>query len=297
MSERTYRAVVAAAETADVTDSRTTWELADAVLAHVPAEDRAENGRRIGTGSPRAGGTSVPMRLAELANRMAADGITTPQGKPYTGKALSKLRLTAVAWPVSDRHDGVAFRTHQEAQSARARPVLADLVRATRTRRSIPAPPTIDEDAWRRAVERVRGSGPARGGYLVNANDVREALQRRRNVPERHPRGTATPAPSPTPSSGTAAARRDAAEQHDHNTTTAVLGDDAATSMAVVHARGELAKASDAVRAASRHLGRVVLNAERRESLRDDVIRLQEQVNMLAAQVAGAPADASEVTS
>jgi hypothetical protein len=290
VSERTYRAVVAAAETADATDSKSSWGLADAVLTHIP--DNGHGGDRRSS-TPRG----VLEQLGELAQRMADDGVTTPQGKPYTSKALSKLRLAAMAWPMDERHENVAFRTHQEAQSERARPVLASLVEVATTRRRVEAPATISEDAWQRAVGRVRGGGPARGGYLVNANDVREALQRRRNVPERHPRGAATPAPSPTPTGGTAAERRDAAEQHDHNATTAVLGDDTAVSMAVVHARGELAKANEAVMAASRHLARATLSDERRMELRADVIRLQEQVNMLAAQIAGAPADASDVLS
>jgi hypothetical protein len=171
----TYDQVAEAAKRLVTDDTKDTWALADAVLAHVPD----------GTGGkgfaydPREGG--VREALAELAEQMQADGVATPNGDPYTTSALDHLRETAMAWPKAERHNEAAYRTHQEAGSPKTMggKALATLCAVARGE-DVTRPRSILAAEWKTVCDRITAR---RKGWPVAANDVRIALQRKPNVP------------------------------------------------------------------------------------------------------------------
>ena len=180
----TYEQVVKAAQRLVTDDTKDTWGLADAVLAHVPEQ---QSGKRNDL-TPASGGGSVSNELADLAKQMKDDGISTQNGDPYTGSSLGHMRDTAMAWQTV-RHPEAAYRTHQEAGSPTTDggKVLAALCAVARGEKPV-KPRGIDADAWNKAVARVQAR---RKGFPVAANDVRVALERKVNVP------TAAPAVTP----------------------------------------------------------------------------------------------------
>jgi hypothetical protein len=193
----TYDQVVRAATRLVTDDTKDTWGLADAVLAHVPEE---QSGKRSDLLPASGEGGSVPERLSALAKRLGKEGVTTPVGEQYSQDSLRHLRDTAVAWAPSDRFNEAAYRTHQEAGSPKTEggKVLAALAAIARGE-AASKPRGIDADAWAKAVTRVESRTK---GFLVAANDVRMALKRQPNVPGREPtaadRKGALAASSPT---------------------------------------------------------------------------------------------------
>jgi len=184
MNQRTYAVVEEAARSLDRSDSRGTWTLAYAILAHIPADYSTAAGGAAPHSDPPRGG-SVPKQLAALAAAMDKAGVTAPNGAPYSPSSLKNLREMAMGWTKSERHDEAAYRTHQEAggREALGRKVLTALCAIARGEQ-VRRPLDVEAEAWGEAVKRVRAR--KRGsGYAVNANDVRIALERRPNLPGR----------------------------------------------------------------------------------------------------------------
>ena len=177
----TYDNVVRAAQRLLTDDTKDTWSLADAVLAHVPNQG---TGGRPGT-SPLAGGGFRPTdeQLTDTIAQMKSDGVTTPNGDAYTSSSLKHLRDAAMSWPEDERHPEAAYRTHQEAGSPRTDggKALAALCAVARGEK-VTRPRGLDLKAWDEACDRVRDR---KRGFLVAANDVRTALKRKTNVPGR----------------------------------------------------------------------------------------------------------------
>lgn len=175
----TYDKVAAAAQRLVTDDTKDTWALADAVLAHVPEQPSGQRNDLLLA----SGGGSVPERLATLVEALKLDGVTTPTGDPYSVSALAHLRDTAMTWPGDTRHPEAAYRTHQEAGSPNTEGgrVLAALAVVARGEGTF-KPRGLDKDAWEAACKRV---ADRRKGFPVAANDVRVALQRKTNLPGR----------------------------------------------------------------------------------------------------------------
>ena len=178
----TYDEVVRAAQRAVNDDTKDTWVMADAILAHVPGGS-GEQGRRTDL-SPREEGevSSVPDRLKYLAHMLTVEGVTTPSGGNYTAKSLTNFRDTAMIWSPDERFADAAYRTHQEAGSPTSDGgrVLAALVKVAHGDESVVRPKGIDPEAWIKAIDRVANR---RKGFKVVANDVRVALKRKTNNP------------------------------------------------------------------------------------------------------------------
>lgn len=166
---------VETAENLDKAASDGKWRLADAVL-HDTKQQTTD--------------TEVLAVLKNIADALADAGIATPSGDPYVVSSLVALRRTALAWPPADRHDLAAIRTHQEAglPGSLGRLALAALAQVA-AGETVECPTGIDEDAWAAAVARVtkRLAARRRPRYLIAANDVRVAIQRRPNIPTARP--------------------------------------------------------------------------------------------------------------
>jgi hypothetical protein len=151
------------------------WDLGDAILADVPADLPADEVRR---------------RLDEIEEALAQAGVTTPNGEPYVAAALAAVRQTAIFWPPESRHPEAAFRTHQECQrTPSGRAALDALVRVARGE-EVACPEDVDETAFDAARGRVlqRQGRARRPRYTVTANDLRVAMKRTVNIPERRDR-------------------------------------------------------------------------------------------------------------
>lgn len=172
MSTNHYPEVRKAALALDRNDTKSTWALADAVLACVPdtglGGDRTSEQR--GPGAP-----LVNDRLRDLAARLTTDGITTPNDDPYSWNRLADLRKIAMAWPKKERHDGVAVRTHiaAGARDSVGRQALARLVWVADGIGRGDVPEGVKPEAWKAAVDRVKART---SGMKVNSNDLRIAL-------------------------------------------------------------------------------------------------------------------------
>lgn len=176
----TYTKVVEAADALDRNDTQGVWRLADAILAHVPAEDP---GRK-----PDNEGTRVPSLLESLAHDLEADGIRATSGDPYRVSTLSKMRAVAAAYPEGERFPEAAYRTHQEARTTvTGKRVLRELCKFARGE-TCRRPHDVGADgglivsaaAWDEAKLRIQNRT---SGYAVAANDIRVALSRKTNVP------------------------------------------------------------------------------------------------------------------
>lgn len=173
-----YEAVREAAEALATSASRDTWQLADAVLAAVPALPNGGN-----RAEQRGGVTPVPEALRELADQLAIDGVVNSRGEPWTRDTLDDLRDTAMRWPPAERLPACAFYTHREAKSADRKLALRELVAYAEGK----AVDGIEERIRERIDNRV-----ARGArYLVAVDDMRLHLGRQ---PTRWPPPGATPA-------------------------------------------------------------------------------------------------------
>lgn len=173
----TYDNVVRAAKRSCTDENRNNWELADAVLAEVPAKSGAQGQRTDLT--PGAGGEVVGSLIAGLAKRMADDGVTTPEGDSYTASSLTHLRDTALTWPVNERHAEAAYSTHREAGSPKTEggKVLKALAAVARGE-TVAKPKGLDADAWKKACDRIQAR---KKGFPVAANDLNIALKRKSN--------------------------------------------------------------------------------------------------------------------
>ena len=175
----TYDSVRRAAEVRMGGDSQGAWTLADALLAEVPQ-------RATGQAATAGNGSDVTTvsLLEDIADRLDADGIETPQGNPYSLVTLRELRLAAMAWPPAERHTMAAFRTHQEVgKDPRNRAVLAALCQAVASQSWDEVPDEVDPEAWSRAILSVRRKANAGNRYPVSVNDWRTALKKRTNLP------------------------------------------------------------------------------------------------------------------
>jgi hypothetical protein len=160
----TYDNIVRAAERLLTDETKDTWTLADAVLAHVPEGSQGGNTQH----SPDIGGM-----LRSLADQLKQDGVTTMTNTAYTVSSLTHLRDTAVAWPKTERYTEASFSTHREAaENKAAREALGALVNVARG--GTPNRPRgFDLRAWNEAVGRVRNR--TRDGFKVSVDDVRIA--------------------------------------------------------------------------------------------------------------------------
>jgi hypothetical protein len=179
-----YR-TVEAAEVLLASATRDTWSLADAVLADVPSSGYGGDRK---SSTSREGLDPVFDQLEQIVHVLTEQGITTPNGEPYGASHLATLRSTAMLWPKEQRQPEAAYRTHQEATSpdtrgGRALIALCAVARGEKPRR----PRDIDAAAWGEAVARVREkrerAKPPR--FMVAANDLRLAMDRRPNIPDR----------------------------------------------------------------------------------------------------------------
>lgn len=164
-----------------VGESAGAWALADALAAEMPNE----HGKRNDLGEL---SSDVATKLQRIAYDLTADGIETPAGGEYTCASLRDLRLVALGWAPADRHANVAFRTHQEAGTSNAwqRAVLAALSDAASSGAfDQPVDLDVDEEAWQRAVVSIQRKIKAHNRYPVSANDLRIALKRKPNVPDK----------------------------------------------------------------------------------------------------------------
>lgn len=162
-------------------DSTGAWLLADALVKEVPAE---VSGKR----NDLEPSSDVTTRLAQIADRLAEDGIETPAGGTYTAASLRDLRLTAMGWPTATRLREAAFRTHQEAGTTDEgrREVLRVLCLAARNLDWSKPPMNhrdVDEAEWQLAMASIQRKVHSGMRYPVSANDYRRALNRRPNVP------------------------------------------------------------------------------------------------------------------
>lgn len=173
-------------------ESTGAWRLADALAAEIPERPHDGGDRK----SPRYQadqGSDITTLMADVAAELEAAEIETPAGGAYTVASLRELRLVALGWPLDSRYREAAFRTHQEAGSSDdwRRGVLRALCLAARTGdfqyRETTA---IDDAAWATAVRGVQRKLAAGHRYPVAANDLRAALQRKRNTPPPDRSGT-----------------------------------------------------------------------------------------------------------
>jgi hypothetical protein len=183
----TYDNVVKAAQRLLTDETKDTWALADAVLAHVPdaTATKVANLKQGTTvpDSPDVGviGQSVPQRIAALAAQMKDDGVITQKGTSYTASTLTHFREAAVAWPKDDRYDEASFSTHQAAADSKdARLVLKALVNVARGGSPV-RPRGFDLAAWNKSLDRVQSR--TRAGFRVTVDDIRVA--RKQNVARR----------------------------------------------------------------------------------------------------------------
>lgn len=176
---------VSAAEELLASATRDTWSLADAILSDVPSVPPSEKIRQanhVGT----LAGVNVIDLLDLIAETLIERGTTTPNGDPYSTVSLEKLRETAMRWPLGERHQEAAYRTHQEAggRDGGGRRALAALCAVARGQ-LVDCPAGLDAVAWGNACARVRDkrnrNRPPR--FLVAANDLRVALERSSNTP------------------------------------------------------------------------------------------------------------------
>lgn len=180
----TYKTITVASELLFASD-RNTWKLADAILADVPnrPEGRPRNLPLAGEVSEES---SIEDLLADIVAEMDDLGITTPNGDPYTTASLANMRHTAMAWPLAERHDEAAYRTHQEAggRDGLGRKMLAALCKVAQGKRVV-CPDEVDPDAWATAKKRVldKKGKPRPPKLLVSANDLRTAMKRKINTP------------------------------------------------------------------------------------------------------------------
>jgi hypothetical protein len=159
LSTERYAAVRAAAEALATSASRDTWTLADAVLKAVPER---RNGRNSG-GTP-----AVSDLLREMADRLAADGVTGARGEPYAQGTLDWLREVALAWPVATRLPSCAFNTHATAKGAERQAALRKLAAYAEGQ---PA-----ADVAERIRERIDNRVARGARYLVSVDDLRLVL-------------------------------------------------------------------------------------------------------------------------
>lgn len=180
----TYRKIRSAAEQRQSGESTGAWALADALVSEVPEQQRG------GSPETRKGRDAVPLLIANISARLAADGIETPSGGLYTDDSLRVIRLVAIGWPEETRQPLAAFRTHQEAgtTSEWKREVLRALCLAVENR-DYTMPPTnhgtLDPSSWALAVGSVQRKVSCAMRYPVSANDLRTALQMKANVPSK----------------------------------------------------------------------------------------------------------------
>lgn len=188
LSTEDYTAVRVAAEALATNASRDTWGLADAVLRAVP---KRKEGGQVGNGNAAGndyGGTPVVVlaELTELADRLAADGVTGARGEPYAIGTLQWLRDVAAAWPAATRLPSCAFNTHATAQGAERQAALRKLADYADGR---PAP-----DVSERIRDRIDNRVARGARYLVAVDDMRLLIG---NVPTRA--DAKAPAPPATP--------------------------------------------------------------------------------------------------
>lgn len=181
MNEQEYEKVRKAAVSLTGNESRDTRALAEAVLKAVPAQP---SGKRNDL-SPPGGEGSPTEKLAELAGRLEADGVTTPYGDPFTVHGLTNLRETAMVWD-GQWQDEAAYRTHEEAGSPNtaAGKALIALCKAARGE-MVRRPDGLDPKAWEEAKSRVEMARAKDKKWVVAANTLRLAVGRLPNVPGR----------------------------------------------------------------------------------------------------------------
>lgn len=172
---------IAAAEMLLQSNTKDLWTLADAVLADVPAEGRGGD-RSKGP----ARGLWVGERLEEIATDLTERGVTKLDGDPYSASTLDHARDTAINWSPEQRLSEAAYRTHQEAGSAKSEGgkvlrALCHIARGLKVHR----PAGVDVAAWEKAVEQVMRKRGLSRRYLVAANDLRLAMGHLPNVPGR----------------------------------------------------------------------------------------------------------------
>lgn len=172
MTTTTYDRIVQAAERLLSDDTKDTWGLADAVLAHVPEKPE---GRPVGY-SPEHGGVTVKQQLSLLVADMKLDGVITTKGEPYTAAALRHLRDAAVAWAKDERHVEASFSTHKEAAERKDGTKVLSALCAIARGESVARPRGFDLNAWNEAVQRIR---TRKSGFQVAVDDIRIVFQKR----------------------------------------------------------------------------------------------------------------------
>ena len=171
----TYDNVVKAAERLLTDETKDTWGLADAVLAHVPSA--GHGGDRKSEDADQT--PEIRGLIRDLVDRLKDDDIVNPKGSFYTFSGLTGLREAAMAWPKADRYDEASFSTHQESTSKERRQVLAALV-AVANGDKPNRPRGFDLQAWNAACDRIR---KRTHGFPVSVDDVRIARKAKTTRP------------------------------------------------------------------------------------------------------------------
>lgn len=173
---------VKVAERIMLSAQRDMWALADAVLTDVPDAGRG------GDHSPVDGGmvATVGEQLDALALVLIEQGVTKPNGEPYTPGYLRDVRDTAMTWAPDERRTESSFEAHRE-NAGVTRPVFVALCKHA-AGEVVKRPRDVDPDAWRDALDKMKAR---RHGFKVQAQAVRIATGKRaKNTPATLDRAT-----------------------------------------------------------------------------------------------------------